>query len=82
MSCNTENKAITIEELEVQLHEAKRGGVKVDKHYVGNASFMGHLFEYEYDYVRFLDNITHVIKEGKKRREENGKLETGESIWM
>ena len=50
--------------------EAKKGKAKVDSHYVGNAEGLNHLFEYEYDYAEFLSNISYIIKEGKKRKED------------
>ena len=65
MSCENKQHQITIEELEKQLIEAKRGKAKVDSKYVGNASGLNHLFEYNLDYTNFLSNITHVIKAGK-----------------
>jgi hypothetical protein len=60
---------ISIEELEKQIQEAKKGKAKVDSHYVGNASGLSHLFEYNYDYVGFLQDISYALKCGKARKE-------------
>lgn len=66
MSCETHN-VISIEELEIQMAEARGGKAKVDKKYVGNAEGLNHIFEYTYDYPGFLDDISYIIKEGKRR---------------
>lgn len=60
---------ITIEELESQIKEAKKGKAKVDNEYVGNADGLDHIFEYNYDYARFLTNVTNAIKAGKARKQ-------------
>lgn len=73
---------ITIEELEKQIQEAKKGKAKVDGKYVGNASGLNHLFEYKYDYVKFLENITYVIKEGKNRENNNTNTKNDKQVWM
>jgi hypothetical protein len=64
------NRVITVDELSVQIEEARKGKAKVDNKYVGYNE-AGHLFEYKFDYVKFLDNMTHIIKEAKKRPKEN-----------
>lgn len=56
---------ITIEDLEKQLAEARKGKAKVDSKYVGNAEGLAHLFEYNLDYVKFLSNVSYIIKESK-----------------
>ena len=56
---------ITIEDLEKQLAEARKGKAKVDSKYVGNAEGLTHLFEYNLDYVKFLSNVSYIIKESK-----------------
>ena len=73
---------ITVEELEQQIQEAKKGKAKVDSHYVGNASGLNHLFEYEYDYAEFLSNISYVIKQGKERKKENETYSNDLQVWM
>lgn len=66
-----DNSKISIEDLEVQINEAKHGKAKVDKTYVGLADGLNHIFEYKYDYAQFLDTITYVIKKGKERKNNN-----------
>jgi hypothetical protein len=63
-----DNSKISIEDLEIQINEAKHGKAKVDKTYVGLADGLNHIFEYKYDYAKFLENITYVIKKGKERK--------------
>ncbi len=60
---------LTVDELSEQIDEARKGKAKVDNEYVGYNE-PGHLFEYDYDYVRFLDNMQHIIKAAKARKEE------------
>jgi hypothetical protein len=64
------NRIITVDELSSQIEEARKGKAKVDSKYVGYNE-AGHLFEYKFDYVKFLDNMSHIIKEAKKRPKEN-----------
>lgn len=64
------NNALTVEQLAVQIEEAKKGKARVDSKYVGYDN-KGHLFDYHYDYVRFLENMKHIIKEAKDRKEQN-----------
>jgi hypothetical protein len=64
------NRILTVDELSSQIDEARKGKAKVDNEYVGYAE-PGHLFEYKYDYVRFLDNMSHIIKQAKAQRTEN-----------
>jgi len=66
MSCEIQN-VISIEELEIQMAEARGGKAKIDKEYVNNAVHLNHIFEYSYDYTGFLDDISYIIKEGKRR---------------
>ena len=61
------DRVLTTEDLQAQIDEARKGKAKVDNSYVGYDE-PGHLFEYKYDYVRFLENITHIIKEAKERK--------------
>ena len=58
---------ITVDELTIQIEEAKKGTARVDSKYV-NYEEKGHVFEYELNYPQFLEDITYIIKEGKKRR--------------
>ena len=61
---------LTVEDLAEQIEEARKGKAKVDNQYVGyEDADAGHLFEYKIDYVRFLDNMAHIIKKGKEMRE-------------
>lgn len=64
------NKIITVDELSDQIEEARKGKAKVDSKYVGYNE-AGHLFEYKFDYIKFLDNMSHIIREAKKRPREN-----------
>ena len=65
------NRVLTTEELQQQIEEARKGKAKVDSQYVGfELDERGHLFEYKYDYVGFLENMSHIIKNAKKRKEE------------
>lgn len=64
--------ALTVEELSVQIEEARKGKAKVDNEYVDfKLDERGHLFEYKYNYPRFLENMAHIIKEAKARPREN-----------
>lgn len=63
-------RVLTVDELADQIEEATKGKAKVDSKYVQYAD-AGHLFEYKFDYVRFLQNMSHVIKEAKSRPKEN-----------
>jgi hypothetical protein len=61
---------LTVDELASQIDEARKGKAKVDNEYVGYAE-PGHLFDYKYDYPRFLENMSHIIKEAKAHRAED-----------
>ena len=64
--------ALSVDELAVQIEEARKGKAKVDNEYVDfKLDERGHLFEYKYDYPRFLENMSHIIKEAKSRPREN-----------
>lgn len=68
MSCDigvVDKKAVTLEELEAQLKEAKKGVAKIDKKYV-NYDERGHLFDYDINFERFLDDINHILESMKK----------------
>ncbi len=65
MSCEIDAPAVTLDELEVQLKEAKKGMAKVDKKYVDYTE-KGHLFSYDIDFPRFLDDINYILEEIKK----------------
>lgn len=64
--------ALSVDELADQIEEARKGKAKVDNEYVNfKLDERGHLFEYKYDYPRYLENMSHVLREAKKRRAEN-----------
>lgn len=64
------NTVLTIEDLQNQIEEARKGKAKVDSKYV-NYDERGHLFEYKYDYARFLENYKYIIEQSQKRKKEN-----------
>lgn len=59
------DQVVTPEQLEQQIEEARKGKAKVDSKYVGNGDGLQHLFEYKYDYPRFLDSMLYIIKKNK-----------------
>jgi hypothetical protein len=61
------NRVLTVDELSDQIDEARKGKAKVDSKYVGYNE-AGHLYDYKFNYVQFLENISHVIKEAKERK--------------
>ena len=63
---HTSDHALTPIELADQIEEARKGTARVDSKYVGLGDGLEHLFEYKYDWAKFLKNISHIIKEGKK----------------
>lgn len=58
MSCKNEYKEIDINELSEQLKESKKA--LVDRAYVDYES--EHLFDYDIDFNRFLNDINHIIE--------------------
>ena len=64
MSCEIEH-VLDINDLEAQLHEAKKGVAKVDKKYVDYEE-NNHLFDYDIDFNRFLTDIDHILKSIKE----------------
>jgi len=63
------DRVLTTEELAEQIEEARKGKAKVDSKYVGfELDERGHLFNYKLDYPRYLENISHIIKEAKDRK--------------
>jgi hypothetical protein len=65
------DKVLTTDALQEQIEEARKGKAKVDSKYVGfQLEERGHLFDYEFNYTEFLGDISHIIKEGKRRRAE------------
>lgn len=63
------NRVLTTEELQLQIEEARKGKAKVDSKYVGfELDERGHLFNYKLDYVRYLENMSHIIKQAKERK--------------
>lgn len=63
------NRVLTVDELASQIDEARKGKAKVDSKYV-QYDEAGHLFEYKYDYTKFLGNMSHIIKNAKQRKKE------------
>jgi hypothetical protein len=55
------SSAININELIIQLEEAKHGKAKVDKNYVEYDN-NENLFKYNIDFIQFIDDITHILK--------------------
>lgn len=53
-----------LEELKVQLEEAKKGKAKVDKEYVEYKND-AHLFDYKIDFAQFMDDIVYIINKVK-----------------
>jgi len=62
---SSDTGVISVQDLEEQIEQARKGKAKVDSKYVGNADRMKHIFEYSFNYPRFLENIVHIIKEKK-----------------
>lgn len=67
---HTKEHVLTVDQLSNQIEEAKKGKARVDSKYVGYNE-AGHLFDYHLDYPRFLDNMQHIIKAAKARKEED-----------
>ena len=66
------NKVLSPEELAEQIEEARKGKAKVDSKYVGfELDERGHLFDYKFNYTKFLDNMSHIIKTAKENRRKN-----------
>lgn len=76
--CST--NALTVEQLATQIEEARKGKARVDSKYVEYESF-GHLFDYNLDYARFLENIAHAVKHAKQRESEQPNNKKQEREW-
>jgi hypothetical protein len=64
------DQVLTVEQLAEQIEEARKGKAKVDSQYVGfELDGRGHLFNYKFDYPRFLENMSHIIKNAKDRKQ-------------
>ena len=62
------SRVLTVDELSQQIDEARKGKAKVDSKYVGFSSDdAGHLFDYKFNYVRYLENMSHIIREARAR---------------
>jgi hypothetical protein len=61
------DRVLTTEELQIQIDEATKGKAKVDSKYVEYSNEAGHLYEYKFDYGRFLENMSYIIKQAKSR---------------
>jgi DNA gyrase/topoisomerase IV subunit A len=71
------DRVLSTEELQQQIEEARKGTAKVDSKYVGfELDERGHLFEYKFDYIDFLSDMSHIIKNAKER-----KLEKSEQVY-
>lgn len=73
------SRVIPVEELADQIDEARKGKAKVDSKYVGYDE-AGHLFDYRYNYVEFLDDMKHIIQEARKRPKPDRYKNTHEMI--
>ena len=63
------DSVLTVDELQEQIEEARKGKAKVDSKYVGfELDERGHLFDYKFNYPQYLENISHIIKNAKERR--------------
>jgi len=62
MSCTSYNN-ISISDLENQLKDAKKS--LIDKKYK-NYSEQGHLFDYEINFTRFLEDISYILEKSKE----------------
>jgi hypothetical protein len=66
------SRVLTPDELAEQIEEARKGKAKVDSKYVGfELDERGHLFDYEFNYSKFLQNMSHIIKTAKENRRKN-----------
>jgi hypothetical protein len=61
------DRVLTVDELAKQIEEARKGTAKVDSKYVGYDE-AGHLFDYRYNYVAFLDDMKHILKIARDRK--------------
>lgn len=52
---------ITTNELLKQIEDAKQGKAKIDSKYI-NLDIKEHIFEYSFDYAKFLSNIKYIIE--------------------
>jgi len=59
---HTSDHALTPAELADQIEEARKGTARVDSKYV---DYEGHLYNYEYNWPQFLDNMIYIINKGK-----------------
>lgn len=66
---HTSSNALTVDELAIQIEEAKKGKARVDSKYVGfELDERGHLFNYTLDYAQFLESMAYIIKSAKVRK--------------
>jgi len=62
------NNVLTVDELSQQIDEATKGKAKVDSKYVDfTLDGRRHLFDYEINYSKFLENMSYIIKQAKSR---------------
>lgn len=56
---------ITTNELLKQIEDTKQGKAKIDSKYI-NLDIKEHIFDYHFDYAKFLSNIKHIIEKSNK----------------
>lgn len=65
------DRVLTVDDLALQIEEARKGKAKVDSQYVGfTLDERGHLFNYKFDYSRFLSNMSTILREARSRPKE------------
>lgn len=75
------DRVLTVDELAEQIEEARKGKAKVDSQYVGfELDERGHLFNYKFDYPKFLTNMSGILREARARPRENRYKNTHEMI--
>lgn len=63
------DRVLTVDELAVQIDEARKGTAKVDSQYVGFVlDERGHLFDYKLNYIEFLDSMKHILLTARERK--------------
>jgi hypothetical protein len=66
------DRVLTVDDLAAQIEEARKGKAKVDSQYVGfELDERGHLFDYKFDYSKFLTNMSGILREARARPREN-----------
>lgn len=65
---------LEIDELKIQLEEAKRGGVKVDKIYTDSQSITSHLFEYDLNFNKFVSDVIDIMNTPEEVKEKTSNV--------